>query len=198
MLHTNTVSKELLNLFEELCSISSLNHFALAGGTALSLQKGHRISIDLDFFSIEEFDTESISKDLRKLFPKKISSDINSLSLIINEIKVDFLRHNYPLLEPIKKINSFRFYSTIDIAAMKINAIINRGAKKDFFDLEILLRDFSKEDLFDLYQKKYGKASDMMFVKSMVFFEDAEKDPDPINPTINWIEVKERIKKVFL
>ncbi|GAB4231767.1 MAG: nucleotidyl transferase AbiEii/AbiGii toxin family protein [Ekhidna sp.] len=198
MLHRSTVSKELLNLFEELCSISTLNHFALAGGTALSLHKGHRISIDLDFFSIQAFDTASIALDLKKFSPKIISSDINTLSLIINQIKVDFLRHNYPLLKPIQKIDNLRLYSMMDIAAMKINAIINRGAKKDFFDLEILLRDFSKEDLFDFYQEKYGKVSDLMFVKSMLFFDDAENDPDPRNPSIDWVEVKERIKNTFL
>ena len=164
----------------------------------MALQKGHRVSIDLDFFNMLEFDTETVLSSLKIHDPKVIYSERNSLSIVINDIKVDFLRHNYPMIDVIKQIGSYRFYSLKDIAAMKINAIINRGAKKDFFDLEMLLHEFSKGELLTLYQRKYGQISDMMFIKSMVYFHDAEADPEPMNSIINSNQVKERIKATFL
>jgi hypothetical protein len=38
--------------------------FALAGGTSLALRFGHRISVDLDFFTAGEFDPESLQRRL--------------------------------------------------------------------------------------------------------------------------------------
>ncbi|MFM8492969.1 MAG: nucleotidyl transferase AbiEii/AbiGii toxin family protein [Bacteroidota bacterium] len=56
MLQTKTVEPRTLSLLKELCSLPILTHFALVGGTALSLKYGHRLSVDLDFFSCENFD----------------------------------------------------------------------------------------------------------------------------------------------
>ena len=36
----------------------------LAGGTALALQLGHRISVDLDFLTLKEFDEDALSTQL--------------------------------------------------------------------------------------------------------------------------------------
>lgn len=55
MLHKETVEKSTLELLIKLMSDTSLKEFVLVGGTALSLQLGHRISIDLDLFSITPF-----------------------------------------------------------------------------------------------------------------------------------------------
>ena len=54
-------------------------------------------------------------------------------------IKTDFLRHNYSTLKPISKVEGVATYSLEDIAAMKLNAIANRGAKKYFYELHLMI-----------------------------------------------------------
>lgn len=86
-----------------LCEISSNPHFAdfyLAGGTALSLQLGHRISIDLDFFSESEFSANLVDQ-LKKPY-EVISLHNNSIELILDNTKIFFFRFSFPLVNKIK------------------------------------------------------------------------------------------------
>ncbi len=55
MLYKETIYQKTLELLKRIQSIKKLNDFYLAGGTALSLYYGHRISIDLDFFTHTNF-----------------------------------------------------------------------------------------------------------------------------------------------
>ena len=68
MLFLETIHKDTYHLLQEITKIEMFNHFALAGGTALALQYGHRISIDLDFFTTNEFDAENLHQILKKHF----------------------------------------------------------------------------------------------------------------------------------
>jgi hypothetical protein len=56
----------LVTAYRMISKILSDTDFYLAGGTALALQEGHRISIDLDFMSATFADPES-------LIPRQIS-----------------------------------------------------------------------------------------------------------------------------
>ncbi len=79
---------------------------------------------------------------------------------------------------------------------MKLSAIINRGSKKDFIDLFILLKEFSLNELLDFYQRKYGSKLDFVFLKALTYFYDAEADPSPqlfIDET--WDTIKSAILK---
>jgi hypothetical protein len=55
MLHQSAVP---LNLWETLLNLQQVldnSGFALAGGTSLALRMGHRLSVDLDFFTVNSF-----------------------------------------------------------------------------------------------------------------------------------------------
>ena len=114
-----------------------LDDFYLVGGTALALHLGHRISVDLDLFSNSEFDTQEMIQQLEnKISINKIIGEAkNSLNLVIDNVEVDILRHNYPLIEPVSIIDNIRLLSDKDIAALKLSAIARRGSKKDFYDV---------------------------------------------------------------
>ena len=58
MLQLNTIHNNTYLVLEALSKRDYLKDFALAGGTSLALQLGHRISIDLDFFTLKEFNSE--------------------------------------------------------------------------------------------------------------------------------------------
>lgn len=61
MFHLTTVEPATYSLLQEIFRIDAINkQFALAGGTSLSLQIGHRQSVDLDIFSVEAFNPKEI------------------------------------------------------------------------------------------------------------------------------------------
>ncbi len=199
MLQLKTIHKNTLNLLKEISAIKDLDLFALAGGTSLSLQLGHRISIDLDFFTKEEFKPNDIITILKQHFElTDISTNINSLSLFINHnsqlVKIDFLRHNYPLLNRIITVNNIRLFSVEDIAAMKLNAIVNRGARKDFYDIYELLQHYSLLELINIYKQKYSEMNIFTLIKSLSYFDDANIEPEPISlRKITWENIKKFI-----
>lgn len=201
MLQRATVEDSTLELLARLSqgTIPESYEFALAGGTALALQIGHRKSIDLDFFTLREFDTDAIEEALQGFEALTIvEKNKNSLTVILNGVKTDFIRHNYPLIVPLKKNEGIALYAVPDIAAMKLNAIINRGSRKDFFDLFFLLELFSAVELAGFFKRKYGNRSEMMLYKSLFYFQDAEQEPDPVLiKKATWEEVKRTIVRSF-
>ena len=200
MLHLNTVEPETLSLLKTLLDHDECRCFALTGGTALALHFGHRISVDLDLFTQDRFDSNMLFESLRdsEMFRDSVTScsqSINSLSLFIKRkdkaVKVDFIRHHYPLLFPVQYIDDIRFFSVQDIAAMKLNAVANRGAKKDFFDVHRLLQQFSLTELLAFFENKYNQINSFTVLKSLLYFDDAEFEPDPISLiNTSWDEVK--------
>ena len=75
--------------------------------------------------------------------------------LYINDIKGDIIEYPIPFFN-IETLEGIRLASKLDIAAMKINAITNRGTRKDFYDLYELLKEFSLKEIIDSYKEKYN------------------------------------------
>jgi len=198
-LHYEAVPEPLLDLIRRLMAASCLDDFTLVGGTALALQLGHRRSVDCDLFTTSAFNAEELARTLSENFSlEEASVSTNTVSGLIDGIKTDLIAHRYPLVEAPSKLDGISLASLPDIAAMKLNAISNRGGKKDFWDLDSLLERFSKEDLFSFFQKKYPHGSSWALEKSLVYFEDAESEPDPVTlKKISWPEVKSNIRAKF-
>jgi len=198
MLHTATVKPETLGLLKKLMSLPELEAFNLAGGTALALQIGHRISVDLDFFGDVAFDAIEVMDAIRDFAEVSIISQSRSILILnTNGVKTDFVRYRYPLLKPVLQMEDLRLLSTLDIGAMKLAAITNRGRKRDFFDLFFLLKTYSLRQLIDAYNAKYADGSEFLVLKSIIYFDDAEEDDTPgiFNPAITWLLVKQTIEK---
>jgi len=200
MLQLTCISQETHNLLKALSAKDELCDFALAGGTALALYLGHRVSVDLDFFTTNCFDPNALFDSLKGAFDiRSCSTAENSLSFFVKTgeetVKVDMLRHNYPYLEPLSVGDNLRLFSIEDIAAMKLNAVANRGAKKDFYDIHALLRTFTLNELLGFFKRKYEPMNIFSVVKSLVYFDDAEREPDPISVIEkDWDTVKEELK----
>lgn len=198
MLFFSAVSSEALELLKEIQDQPFLKDFYLVGGTALALNFGHRVSVDLDFFTEKEFDTNLLVESAKENFPVKILSQAkNSLTMDVRSVKTDFIRHNYSLLNPIQEKDGIKIASVEDIAAMKFNSTMNRGSKKDFYDIVELLIHFSMEDLIAFHSKKYDFNSQLILLKSLVYFDDAELEPDPVSlRPLSWTSVKQNISDV--
>lgn len=154
--------------------------FALARGTSLALQTGHRNSIDIDLFGKSEIDHDLFFDILGNFGNVEISRNTKNIFIVeVNGIKVDFVNYKYPLLDEIVVGDGIRMFSKKDIAAMKIAAITGRGSKKDFIDLYFLLNDFSLLEIMGYYNQKYHDGSEFMALKSLAYFEDADLQPQP-------------------
>ncbi|MDG2124628.1 MAG: nucleotidyl transferase AbiEii/AbiGii toxin family protein [Verrucomicrobiales bacterium] len=196
MLHYESIPEAVHELLTSLARSAVVDGFALGGGTSLALRFGHRISVDLDFFTEVGFEAGELTR--REGFPSThtvVGRSEGSLTIACGDVKIDFLRHAYPVLEPLEIEDGVRLLSLADVTAMKLNAIANRGSKKDFFDLVRILDELSLDACLDLFEKKYLNTDRFVAIRSLVWFEDAEEEPAPVVPTgLGWGEVKQRIR----
>lgn len=196
-LHTEIFPEQQCLVFEMLANQDWLSHFYLAGGTALALQIAHRQSIDFDFFTKAAFNTAEIVQALRVLGKFELFDQTgDTLNGSLNDVKISYFRYDYPLLKGFHTHKKISIANMLDIALMKLEAIAGRGNKKDFIDLYFLLRHFSLSELFQKYPQKYGLeiSNHYHLLKSLIYFEDAEKQPMPTMQTqVTWDEIKKRI-----
>ncbi|MFN4212504.1 MAG: nucleotidyl transferase AbiEii/AbiGii toxin family protein [Microgenomates group bacterium] len=169
----------------------------LAGGSALALQYGHRISVDFDFFTPKEFKSKEIAQKLSQIgkFTLQEAADKNTLLGLFNGVKFSLFLYQYPLIFQPKKFLDIALADPKDIAAMKLAAVMDRGTKKDFIDLYFLNKNgISIEEAFSYYDKKYKLLANNIYslIKSLAYFEDAEKLEMPeMIEKISWEKVKE-------
>ena len=192
MLQTQTVSPELLELLKLLMTVPEISELRLVGGTSLALQMGHRISIDIDLFGKTELNELEITALLKNFGTATIlSKSKNILIYTVNGVKIDFVNYSYNWIDEEIIIDNVRLASKKDIAAMKLNAIAGRGSKKDFIDLHFLLKEFSLKQMMTFYLAKYPEGSDFLVLKSLCYFEDADKEITPkILVPCDWNEIK--------
>lgn len=198
MLHLNTIDNDVRELLLNLCSADYLQNFALAGGTSLALQIGHRKSIDIDMFAFDEVNMPETSLFLEGMF-NNISIKRTTPVFIfcnINNVKCDFVKHSqHRLVRPVITIDGIRMYSQEDIAAMKLNAICGRGSKKDFYDLYSLLQIFPLRDMLGFLDHKFNSDNSWMALRSLQYFNDADvqEDPELITNFPKWGQIKQSI-----
>ncbi len=195
MLHTQTTSPELLELLKKLMADDFFKNFILVGGTSLALQIGHRNSIDIDLFGNQNIIPDVFVDKLNEFGNVEISQASKNIFITsINAIKVDFVNYKYPLLENFIEKSGIRLASKQDIAAMKLNAILGRGSRKDFIDLYFLLKDFSLKEMIAFFNKKYSDGSVFLLFKSLTYFAEADAQPQPkMFLDFNWETCKQKI-----
>ncbi len=179
--------------------IDILDKFYLAGGTAAALHLGHRKSDDFDFFSDNNFSPDYILEQLKSAKKEKemlvVGQTKGSLHVVLDGVKLSFLLYDYPLLEKFNEINGIQVASLLDISLMKITAISGRGSKKDFIDLYYICKEGKEiHELLPYFHEKYKGVGYQTYhiVKSLVYFEDADAEPDPIMLVpYSWTDAKE-------
>jgi hypothetical protein len=173
-----------------------MGSFYLAGGTGCALHIGHRLSHDFDFFSQIEFEIFPIQNSLRNQGRFVIDySDSNTLVGRFNGTKISFFHYPYSLIEEAVDFLGMRVASLVDIGCMKIDAISSRGTKRDFVDLFFILKNLGLDmtAFFGYFERKYGPDgfNRHHVLKSLVYFEDADKEPEPeMLVDFSWAETK--------
>lgn len=192
----NILPESQKRLLHKITKALSDADFYLAGGTALALQIGHRQSIDFDWFISKLGDPEILFNRLKSanIDFSVTSTAIETVYLNIDNIQVSFFGYNYPMLQPIivHPVYSMRMAGTGDIACMKLSAIASRGSRKDFTDLYFIVKLFKPlEDYLKLYTQKFSTRDIGHIVRSLVYFEDAESEPElAMLKPLSWNDLK--------
>ena len=193
---TKTLLPDTLRGIKLVSDFPEIQKAYLAGGTALALQIGHRISIDLDFFTQNEFSKTQV---LAKLSSLKDFVEEGTVKWTIwgkiGKTKFSIFYYKYPLLEKTRLFEGIQLASLADIAAMKIHAISDRGTRRDFIDTFFLSKKYNLEEMLSFYQKKYGVLEDHLYsiLRSLDYFEDAEKETQMPNmiTDVDWEKIKD-------
>jgi hypothetical protein len=195
-------------LWETLCKFQNekmFDTYNLVGGTALSLQIGHRISTDIDLFTNKKLDKDEIFS-----FAKKIDKNVeiqNNSGMIFQifypnsdpekTLKVDFVNYEYTLLEPlVENDEGIRLIGKNDISAMKMSAVGTRGYEaRDFIDLYYLLKEIPMEKIVENFRIKYNTDNIQHYLRSMNYFNDVSKEAwESVKMTHDRLSVKEIMK----
>lgn len=196
MLSLQTIHPDTLELLKTLMRLPILKQVRLVGGTALALQYGHRRSIDLDLFGNTTEDVDELTEALHGCVDHVVRGNCTQRikAYMLNGVKVDIVNYIYSWIDDAVVEEELRLASSKDIAAMKVNAVIGRGTKKDFIDVFFLLQHFSFDDLLKLYLEKYNDGSEYRALLSMTYFGDADPQPMPyMFEPVDWEAVKKKI-----
>lgn len=197
MLSLQTILPDTLELLKVLMQQPLLSEMRLVGGTSLALQYGHRRSIDLDFFGHTTEDIDELTGMMHDCADNVVRGNCTKRikAYFLNNVKVDVVNYDYKWIDEPVVEDGLRLASPKDIAAMKVNAVMGRGTKKDFVDVYFLLQHFSFEDIIQFYLQKYPDGSEYRALLSMSYFTDADPQPMPyMYYQVSWDKIKDSIR----
>ena len=178
----------------DLAARGALEGFYLAGGTGLALQLGHRRSVDLDLFSQSEFQPAALRVQLGAILGLQVRQVVRgTLHLELHNILVSFLHYPYSLLFPLQLFESLHVADPRDVACMKLDAIANRGSRRDFVDLYMAAQAYGLREILAWFNQKYAAApyNRVHLFKALTYFTDAEHQPMPnMLVSLDWSTVR--------
>lgn len=200
--HPEILTRKQERVLAQIGPLLSRWGFYLAGGTAVALHMGHRRSVDFDWFTAARFAPLELAQELRDhgiAFVTEAEAT-GTLHGRVRGIPVSLLRHNYPLLARTQTSGKIRVASRADLAAMKLSAIAQRGAKKGFVDIYALAREEdSLRKMVRWYRKKYAVENIVHLIRSLGYFDDAEPERMPrMLWKVNWQTTRSAIQSWVL
>lgn len=200
-MHREALPDAVWELLLGLSRLRSIQSCYLAGGTALAIQLGHRVSAVLDFFLREGLEYDEVLADLPALGTgvTVMSRTSAHCELMLHAVKVDFVREMLPLRYPLQRLDlgpsTIHMAYAVDIGRMKLLSIASRGSRKDFIDLYCLTREvISLEDLLSLgLERERGlRFNPLLFLKGLIDFDEADQE---VQPTLLWDISWDTVKK---
>lgn len=177
-MHPEALTEKGKNLFPLLAYFPE---FTLAGGTALALQLGHRVSVDFDLFSGEEIPANLLAKIKRVFANFTVAVIVNNqeelTALIdpVDPVKITFLHYPFPQLWPDVVYERVKTLSAKELSLTKAYTIGRRGEYKDYIDLFYCLRAgiIDLEEMLEVLPKKYGQEINLrLFLEQLVYLDD--------------------------
>jgi hypothetical protein len=192
-MHREVLTKPAAPLFT---SLGQFSGFYLAGGTALALQIGHRVSVDFDMFSDTEIKRTLLPR-LHTVFPNAtiapLINNADELTALVDTVKVTFLRYPFPTIAPLVLAEGVLMLSVKEIAATKAYTIGRRGAFKDYVDLYFSLVEghTTLAEIIGMADKKFGvEFNSRLFLEQLVFLDDVEDtEIEFLKPAVTRAEI---------
>ena len=197
--HTNGLTSTQLEVLKTTGEQVSRWNYYLAGGTAVSIYFGHRQSVDLDWFTTSSLsDPLHLAQMLRNEGVPFITENTDRGTLYgnIENVRLSFLEYHYGLLQPFVpwEAGNCHLASLDDLSCMKLAAVAQRGSRKDFIDVFMLVQQHKPlPELLTLFQKKYQTHNITPVLLGLVYFDDAEEEQDPPLWSVGWNKVKREI-----
>ena len=199
--HIEGLKSRQISVLRKVAPIVQPRAFYLAGGTALAIYFGHRVSEDLDWFTSGQLgDAMILAQSLRNEKLDFVTEQIapGTLHGSISSVRITFLEFQYPLLKAPTQWKEIgcALASLEDLACMKLSAIAQRGARKDFCDIYALgTKQFSLKEMVDLYRKKFGVKDTSPVLYGLTYFDDAESERMPkMLWDVKWVEIKKAVQ----
>lgn len=179
-MHQEALTKDGLILFRKL---KQFGDFYLAGGTALALQMGHRISVDFDLFHQEDIPKDFLA-EIKRVFSdtkEEILPLVNNpeeLSVLIGGVKTAFLKYPFPVLNKLIDFDGLKMLDVPELSATKAYTIGRRGSFKDYADIFFVLSGgyANLNQIIEISEKKYGdEFNSRLFLEQLVYLDDVEE-----------------------
>jgi hypothetical protein len=211
-MYWNTVDDLLAETLKELMQAKELQAFRLVGGTALSLQLGHRMSIDIDLFTDAAYgsiDFDTIENYLKRTFVY-VHGDfgggtVMGKSYLIGPdkdhlVKLDVYYANDPFFQDLMEEDGIRMATVEEIIAMKIDIVQRKGRKKDFWDLHELLPKYTVSQMIGLHRQRFEWTHEpALILLNFTEFDLADEELDPIClKGKQWIFIKEDFEEAVI
>jgi hypothetical protein len=182
---SQVMPRELVSAVEE------IRYWFVIGGQAVRCFAPYRPSRDVDFGVQSATDLADLVAQLRASGEVElIERTPDTVHLAWNGIKVSafVLDHLVPFVED-------RRLGLTGLLATKLHAVLDRGLRRDFFDLYVLLEQerLGVAVLLAAIRKVYrGEVDDGLLLRALTYFEDADREAAlPGEGPSDWNLVKE-------
>ncbi len=200
MLYKNTITDKMYEVADKLKDILDESYY-LAGGTALSLQIGHRESVDLDYFTNNNINTEKLFDEIvEKLSNSKVIKtyeEKNTLWLNIDEVKLSFITRKTKLLKDKVLDDIFVMANIEDILIMKLSAICSRSEYKDYYDLSCISKIIDSRKWINIWDSINENSDPLSWIVALDDFENVESMNLSGENIINRSEIKSILKNTL-
>jgi hypothetical protein len=151
----------------------------LYGGTALALRLGHRASVDFDFFLPRSFEPGDMAREISALGSLDIvQSAPNTLSARVDGVWLSLFGVELAAVAPpeVTADIGLPVASLRDLAATKVQTIVDRAEAKDYEDIAALLATgIELADMLGSAQVVFGsRFSPLLALKALTSFEDGD------------------------
>jgi hypothetical protein len=176
---------------ELVSAVEEIRYWFVIGGQAVRCFAPYRPSRDVDFGVQSATDLADLVAQLRASGEVElIERTPDTVHLAWNGIKVSafVLDHLVPFVED-------RRLGLTGLLATKLHAVLDRGLRRDFFDLYVLLEQerLGVAVLLAAIRKVYrGEVDDGLLLRALTYFEDADREAAlPGEGPSDWNLVKE-------
>lgn len=195
-------------VFGVLAQQSFISKYSLVGGTALSLQMGHRLSEDLDFvLDAEHINVNSIKRNIGKLFPdfKIIRIDNGwQIDCVVEEVKLTFFSTGavgitFDVQKHAFSYQKMRICNAKTISSLKLAAIAQRNTIRDYYDLYYLVKNhYSLKEIIEQTKLLIPGLSPITYSETLVYTDDIEEESIAMHLSPAEIITKDQIAGFFI